>query len=111
MLNSLAHVHPQSLTDTSNTGVAFKVMRPRLLSALALVAALLTGSLCVLPLAAQTRPTRRLQSTLPYEPPAASAVPAPEEVLGFRVGDDRKLASWSSIVDYFKRLDAASDRV
>jgi hypothetical protein len=38
-------------------------------------------------------------------------VPAPEEVLGFRVGDDRKLASWASIVEYFRRLDAASERV
>src|SRR5918997_2304139 len=40
-----------------------------------------------------------------------AAVPAPEDVLGFRPGDDRKLASWSSIVEYFRRLDAASDRV
>ncbi len=38
-------------------------------------------------------------------------IPAPETVLGFRPGDDRKLASWRSIVDYFTRLDAASDRV
>ncbi|MCA1633077.1 MAG: M14 family metallopeptidase [Acidobacteria bacterium] len=42
---------------------------------------------------------------------AAAGVPAPEDVLGFRPGDDRKLASWSSIVEYFRRLDAASDRV
>ena len=41
----------------------------------------------------------------------APAVPAPEDVLGFRPGDDRKLASWASVVEYFKRLDAASDRV
>ena len=39
------------------------------------------------------------------------AVPAPEDVLGFRPGDDRKLASWSQVIEYFKRLDAASDRV
>ncbi len=38
-------------------------------------------------------------------------VPAPEEVLGFRPGDDRKLASWTSTVEYFKRLAAASNRV
>jgi hypothetical protein len=42
---------------------------------------------------------------------AVVAVPGPEEVLGFRPGDDRKLASWGQVVDYFKRLDAASDRV
>ena len=38
-------------------------------------------------------------------------VPAPEEVFGFRPGDDRKLASWQQVVEYFRRLDAASDRV
>jgi hypothetical protein len=38
-------------------------------------------------------------------------VPAPEDVLGFHPGDDRKLAAWASVVEYFKRLDEASDRV
>ncbi len=42
---------------------------------------------------------------------AAQDVPAPKDTLGFTPGDDRKLASWASIVDYFKKLDAASDRV
>ena len=42
---------------------------------------------------------------------AAARVPAPEDVLGFRPGDDRKLASWQSVIEYFKQLDAASDRV
>jgi Zinc carboxypeptidase len=41
----------------------------------------------------------------------AARVPAPEDVLGFRPGDDRKLASWASVVEYFKRLSEASDRV
>ncbi|HYO99184.1 MAG TPA: M14 family metallopeptidase [Pyrinomonadaceae bacterium] len=106
-------------------------MRPRLFSALALAAALLADSLCVLPLAAQTRPSPRQQperrrpgtrtdpapsppgkQPLPVEPAAtAAAVPAPQDVLGFRIGDDRKLASWASIVDYFRKLDAASDRL
>ncbi|HEY0170351.1 MAG TPA: M14 family zinc carboxypeptidase [Pyrinomonadaceae bacterium] len=39
------------------------------------------------------------------------AAPAPEDVLGFRPGDDRKLASWAQTVEYFRRLDAASPRV
>ena len=39
------------------------------------------------------------------------AIPAPEDVLGFRPGDDRKLASWGQVVGYFQKLAAASDRV
>ncbi len=39
------------------------------------------------------------------------AIPAPREVIGFTPGDDYKLASWAQFVDYFKKLDAASDRL
>src|ERR1700730_13477862 len=39
------------------------------------------------------------------------SIPAPEDVLGFRPGDDRKLASWAKVIEYFEKLDAASDRV
>jgi hypothetical protein len=42
---------------------------------------------------------------------AAQTVPAPKDVLGFTPGDDRKLASWSQTVEYFKKLDDASDRM
>ena len=41
----------------------------------------------------------------------AQTVPAPKDVLGWTPGEDRKLASWAEVVDYFKKLDAASDRV
>src|SRR6267143_406191 len=42
---------------------------------------------------------------------AQSNIPAPQDVLGFRPGDDRKLASWAKVIEYFEKLDAASDRV
>jgi len=42
---------------------------------------------------------------------AESTVPAPKDVLGFQPGDDRKLASWAKVVEYFERLDQSSDRV
>lgn len=42
---------------------------------------------------------------------ALAQKPAPKDVLGFTPGDDRKLASWAQVVDYFKKLDAASDRM
>ncbi|PWT94796.1 MAG: peptidase M14 [Blastocatellia bacterium] len=40
-----------------------------------------------------------------------SFVPTPRSVLGFNPGDDRTIADWSQITDYFNRLDNASDRV
>src|SRR5204862_2856872 len=33
------------------------------------------------------------------------------EVRGSTPGDDRKLGSWSQLIDYFEQLDRASDRV
>jgi hypothetical protein len=50
----------------------------------------------------QTRTTR---------PTSSAQIPTPEEVLGFRPGDDRKLASWNQVLTYFDKLDQASDRV
>lgn len=42
---------------------------------------------------------------------AFSQVPKPEDVLGFKVGTERKVADMFAIIDYFRRLDNASDRV
>lgn len=42
---------------------------------------------------------------------AQTKIPAPEDVLGFAPGDDRKLASWAQVVDYFQKLAKASNRV
>src|SRR5205807_1984129 len=41
----------------------------------------------------------------------ASSIPSPRSVLGFNPGDDRTIADWKQISDYFARLDRASDRV
>ena len=43
--------------------------------------------------------------------PAAQTVPAPESVLGFKIGTDRKLAKWEQFVTYFNRLAQTSDRI
>lgn len=53
------------------------------------------------PLSIETRQVAASQTT----------VPTPLEVLGFNPGDDRKLASWNQVLEYFERLDRASDRV
>src|SRR5829696_5008421 len=39
------------------------------------------------------------------------AVPTPESSLGFKPGDDYKLATYDQAIDYFKKLDASSDRL
>ena len=41
----------------------------------------------------------------------ATTIPSPKSVLGFTPGDDRTVAGWSQITDYFARLDRASDRI
>ena len=41
----------------------------------------------------------------------SAVVPSPRSVLGFTPGDDRTIADWKQIADYFTRLDKASDRV
>ena len=38
-------------------------------------------------------------------------VPSPESHLGFRPGADYRLATWPLVVDYFRKVDGASDRV
>lgn len=38
-------------------------------------------------------------------------VPTPEEVFGFKVGADYKLADYDQMLEYYEKLDAASDRV
>jgi len=44
-------------------------------------------------------------------PQASGAVPKPESVLGFRPGDDFKLATYEDSVKYFQALEKASDHV
>ena len=50
----------------------------------------------------------RLVLASPGTPPA---LPTPEQFLGFRVGADTKLARWDKIVEYFRLVEGASDRV
>jgi Zinc carboxypeptidase len=42
---------------------------------------------------------------------AYSQIPSPKSVLGFQPTDDRTIADWTQINDYFSKLDAASNRV
>lgn len=41
----------------------------------------------------------------------AQIVPSPQTVLGFHPTDDKTIADWRQITDYFSKLDAASNRV
>jgi hypothetical protein len=42
---------------------------------------------------------------------ALAQVPSPQSVLGFHPTDDKTIADWKQIVDYFTKLDKASDKV
>src|SRR5262245_22293753 len=42
---------------------------------------------------------------------AQSRIPSPESVVGFAPGAESKLATYDQTIDYFKKLDAASDRM
>src|SRR5215510_2818359 len=42
---------------------------------------------------------------------APSTIPSPQSILGFAPGDERTIADWKQITDYFNKLDKASDRV
>jgi hypothetical protein len=66
---------------------------------------------CLVPMKSEWRMLRTVSFFLVLAATASAAPPTPESVLGFRPGTDRQLADWTQIVDYFRRLDAASDRV
>ncbi|MEZ5319276.1 MAG: M14 family zinc carboxypeptidase [Vicinamibacterales bacterium] len=48
---------------------------------------------------------------LPVVLPAQSALPTPASVFGFEPGTDNRLATFDKVVEYFRRVDAVSDRV
>ncbi|HEX8289909.1 MAG TPA: M14 metallopeptidase family protein [Pyrinomonadaceae bacterium] len=41
----------------------------------------------------------------------SQSAPSPKSVLGFHPTDDKTIADWSQITNYFQKLDAASDKV
>lgn len=57
------------------------------------------------------RPVLTLAACLALTFFARADVPSPDSHLGFRPGADFHLASWDQVVGYFRKLDAASDRV
>ena len=67
---------------------------------LALLFVLLAGALFQDPFV-RIQPAGAVQTT----------IPSPTDFLGFTPGDDRKLASWDQVVEYFRRLDQSSDRL
>jgi Zinc carboxypeptidase len=75
------------------------------LAVLILIAAsLLWAAQCEPSVVYAQQPTRALSS-------AQDSIPSPRSLLGFTPGDDRTIADWRQITDYFARLDQASDRV
>jgi hypothetical protein len=46
-----------------------------------------------------------------HRPLTTAQVPSPKSVLGFQPTDDRTIADWSQITNYFSKLDAKSDKI
>lgn len=69
-------------------------------------AGLLFALFVALYLTAATAQAQRRRTDLPISP-----IPSPRSIFGFNPGDDRTIADWKQITDYFARLDKASDRV
>src|ERR1051325_1502155 len=42
---------------------------------------------------------------------SSNGIPTPQQFLGFRVGEDKKLARWDKIVEYMQLVANGSDRV
>jgi hypothetical protein len=66
---------------------------------------------CLFLFALSLAPATTVQAQRAERPFAGTGAPSPKSVLGFTPGDDRKIADWSQISDYFSRLDQASNRV
>jgi len=75
------------------------------------IAALLLFISVLLPLIPVERVGANRVVTIGNAAPRWAGIPAPEDVLGFVPGDDRKLASWDQVLNYFAALTKASDRV
>ena len=82
-----------------------------------LLIVVLTSALFLPLLSGQTN-IRLVHPATPHATPHQSVpayfparIPAPAEILGFVPGDDRKLASWNQVLEYFAVLAKASDRV
>jgi hypothetical protein len=80
--------------------------------ALSIFVAALSIVLCSGGASSVSAQTRRARAASRDAAAAATAsVPSPASILGFKPGDDRTIAGWRQITNYFTRLDAASDRV
>lgn len=72
-----------------------------------LIATLLFASLAIAPLPAM-RAGAQTQSNISA---GDQTVPAPETTLGFKIGEDRRLAKWDQFMAYFGELAKRSDRI
>ena len=88
-------IEPATVSDRRSKNVHIRFYKHFAPTALTLIA---IASLFVSAARAQRRTT-------------PATIPSPRSVLGFNPGDDRTIADWKQISDYFTRLDTASDRV
>ncbi|HJR06675.1 MAG TPA: M14 metallopeptidase family protein [Pyrinomonadaceae bacterium] len=80
------------------------------LAALSSAAVIISVFACGLASTVQAQQPPRRRAAAPATR-TTGAPPTPASVLGFKPGDDRRLADWRQITNYFTRLDAASERI
>jgi hypothetical protein len=84
------------------------------LVALSIVAVVICCNGLAAPVAVHAQTPRRRADPAPRAiatTTTTTAIPSPASLLGFTPGDDRRVADWRQITEYFTRLDAASERV
>ena len=59
----------------------------------------------------KVRNTRLVLAAMLVAAPATAQIPTPASVLGFEPGDDFQLATYEESLEYFRLLDASSDRI
>jgi hypothetical protein len=76
-----------------------------------MTAVFLSTTLTVVSLQAMQAGAQSRNSPSAQNATGAATVPAPESILGFKIGEDRKLAKWDQFLAYFAQLERASDRI
>src|SRR5437762_1615360 len=99
------------LSSREGRGNAFGFARHNLARTLSFYKHFAPTALTILLLAAPFFSHAALAQRRAQPAPPADAIPSPRSVLGFNPGDDRTIADWKQVTNYFTLLGKSSNRV